>query len=632
MKRTKSTARMLATLACLAVIPTGLLAATIYVDDDAAGPGDGSIGDPFPTIQAAIDDLIATGADNDVIYINGGNYNVGEGNHAIVDGLTLNNITIQGDPNDRPVLERGIIFQNDTHTGLIIENLVIEGKVTTDAAAGYLLDFKKNGSGRTDVTIRNCKFDGQNVGVYPGSSTNGIYLSRAKGTFIFDDNEITALTGNVMFSPTGAGSISATDFANGYVLDYAYVRRNNIYSSTGAIDTRGYHPDNSNDPASDNPIVYFVDNSFTDLPASPAASGGAFKVFHCKEGYFYGNTIQATNVTGNNYGENPCVAGTNPDVVHAAGVLFVNVGKLIVAGNTFIDCLQAVANDPNPSQSNFTQNNSLPKELRIYNNTFQYCEVALFLTSLTLPGYQFTTANNCGTLQADPSWDSAWNQAPLIYDNNFIENDTAIYSQAPDNVDLPIDASDNFWGDAGGPQPGDIDLEYESDGGTVDTSNPETELVLADGDGDGLPDHEEILIYNTLPDNPDSDGDTFSDGLEVALGSNPNDINDTPAGAPTPGADSDDDGYSDEYELTVGTNPNDGNDSPTLGDADGNGNVDNVDALVVTAVVVGATGFQPGQFNFNAMDVNQDGTINNLDAIQLVNFFLGNIDTLPYNP
>ena len=44
-----------------------------------------------------------------------------------------------------------------------------------------------------------------------------------------------------------------------------------------------------------------------------------------------------------------------------------------------------------------------------------------------------------------------------------------------------------------------------------------------DPDQDGLSNYEEIVIQGTDPDNADSDGDGFGDGLEVSNGSNPND-------------------------------------------------------------------------------------------------------------
>lgn len=44
-----------------------------------------------------------------------------------------------------------------------------------------------------------------------------------------------------------------------------------------------------------------------------------------------------------------------------------------------------------------------------------------------------------------------------------------------------------------------------------------------DTDRDGISDFDEVIIYKTDPTNPDTDGDSFSDGVEIATGYNPND-------------------------------------------------------------------------------------------------------------
>lgn len=64
-----------------------------------------------------------------------------------------------------------------------------------------------------------------------------------------------------------------------------------------------------------------------------------------------------------------------------------------------------------------------------------------------------------------------------------------------------------------------------------------------DTDGDGVYDYAEA-IYGTSPTNPDSDGDTIKDGLELfKYGTNPLSL------------DSDNDGYPDKYEIERGANP-----------------------------------------------------------------------------
>ncbi len=49
-----------------------------------------------------------------------------------------------------------------------------------------------------------------------------------------------------------------------------------------------------------------------------------------------------------------------------------------------------------------------------------------------------------------------------------------------------------------------------------------TSVSKPDTDSDGLFDREEVEVYQTNPLNPDTDGDTYSDGTEVSGGYNPN--------------------------------------------------------------------------------------------------------------
>lgn len=66
-------------------------------------------------------------------------------------------------------------------------------------------------------------------------------------------------------------------------------------------------------------------------------------------------------------------------------------------------------------------------------------------------------------------------------------------------------------------------LDSDGDGLTnAEELEAGTSITKPDTDSDGLGDREEVEVYDTDPRNPDTDGDTYLDGQEVAGGYNPN--------------------------------------------------------------------------------------------------------------
>ena len=181
-----------------------------------------------------------------------------------------------------------------------------------------------------------------------------------------------------------------------------------------------------------------------------------------------------------------------------------------------------------------------------------------------------------------------------------------------------------------------------------------THALLPDTDGDGLLDGEEdpgdcaAITTGTLalthPRLADTDGDGILDGVEVLiLGSDPLDPNDPPEVVDTNGdglpdevkialglavdlADTDGDGYADAYELVMGSDPLDSDSVPALGDVDGDGVTNNLDAARLFQYALGS---QPAPARVDRADVRVDGAINNLDAVVLFNWLLGNAPLMP---
>jgi len=72
---------------------------------------------------------------------------------------------------------------------------------------------------------------------------------------------------------------------------------------------------------------------------------------------------------------------------------------------------------------------------------------------------------------------------------------------------------------------------------------------LPDRDGDGVPDQDELGIYQTDPDNPDTDNDGYSDWAELNAGFSPH----NPLAVKLEDNDQDHDALSDRLELAFGT-------------------------------------------------------------------------------
>lgn len=89
-----------------------------------------------------------------------------------------------------------------------------------------------------------------------------------------------------------------------------------------------------------------------------------------------------------------------------------------------------------------------------------------------------------------------------------------------------------------------------------------------DTDGDGLSDDSEIHVYLTDPNESDTDDDNFSDGVEVAAGTDPLNA----ASHPAPN-DADSDTLPDTWELVQGLNPFDASDASRDFDYDGVSNL-----------------------------------------------------------
>ena len=147
---------------------------------------------------------------------------------------------------------------------------------------------------------------------------------------------------------------------------------------------------------------------------------------------------------------------------------------------------------------------------------------------------------------------------------------------------------------------------------SLQTSLPFSLTVIADTDGDGLSDNDELTIYLTSPTNADSDGDNLNDGDEViTYGTNPNAV------------DTDGDFVNDDIEVSLGSNPLDNASLPVIADGDlaplgaPDGVLNAADLLIAQRIVLGSV--VPSLLDLAHGDVypvgNPDGLINVSDLI-----------------
>lgn len=205
----------------------------------------------------------------------------------------------------------------------------------------------------------------------------------------------------------------------------------------------------------------------------------------------------------------------------------------------------------------------------------------------------------------------------------------------------------------------DVDMDGKPDGcETLDITilmmpGNNTNMWLPDSDGDGILDGQEVpggcpvtlpTLAATSPRRADTDGDGFSDGMELlVLMTDPMDPND-PNPADPDYADADGDGlpalldpnesnpdtdgdrFRDGYEVEHGHSANDAMDYPELGDVNGDGMTNNLDAIILFNYVLGNI---PSVAQYKNADTSMDAIVNNLDVLQIFNWAIGSVEILP---
>ncbi len=262
----------------------------------------------------------------------------------------------------------------------------------------------------------------------------------------------------------------------------------------------------------------------------------------------------------------------------------------------------------------------------------------------------FTPAAYRGGFEPGRNWLNGWS-AVAAYGMIEGEDDptptpTPVATPTPTEPTPTIGPFDDADGDGRGDlcETDDLDLLLAADA-TI------TNILLPDSDSDGLLDGQEdpgdcanqiTPLAMTNPRKKDTDGDGFSDGLEVLiLGSDPLDAA-SPADATDADGDglpasidpddnnidTDGDGFGDAFEVVMGSDPEDAGSVPALGDVNGDGKTHNIDAIIIFNYSLGNVPVEASPTIGNG-DVQTSGHINNLDGIVLFNWTLGNVPAIP---
>ncbi len=348
-----------------------------------------------------------------------------------------------------------------------------------------------------------------------------------------------------------------------------------------------------------------------------------------------GNVVHGCNDEGIHFGSKdgtdaPFSGGKVIDniVFDARDGIRVNFSHTLIEGNEVYNCADpkyGVLGFYRPVKGIVIRNNKVHDNMASYSNggAMGNNMGAIFIRNVA--GFDLSTSF---TIENNEFWNNAYQGANPNYKGYAIYNARFVGTSAP--ADRVV-ASNNYFGHVTGPD--DDDGIINGQGDRISAGVDVLPILFyqqefnPDSDGDGIPDQIERVL-GTDPDDKDTDGDGVEDGVEWWMGSTVSNPLDTPPVPPGTG-DSDGDGFADFYEVAKGTDPNDPNSYPLLGDINHNGRIDNIDAVIVFQIALGAIDLTEFVPEVPVMDVDRDTFITYLDAIDIFDFFLGNIDILP---
>lgn len=513
-------------------------------------------------------------------------------------GAFASGFTILGEPDDRPIVTRGYVFDNDRTSGFTLQNLVFAG-IPGDRAAnsatlgngvpltgpGNLVGHMNgqainrapyfhpsNLGARVDLTFRNCVFDAQKVrvpfkevyrAVTNTGGYGGIQFDGVIGTGTVENCTFRGMRNFTIFANEAGGSSGGNKTSSSF--ETLVFRGNTVEDCWGSVGFHGRALGSNVDVATPTNVildqtVIVEDNTFRDIAAGAfgheVVGGGAVKVQDVSTLIYRNNTVTRVGVFQN-------WPGLPDDSVRfipkGPGLTILDkrfnafettrpwpadprtYTTVEIVGNTFESCQQGIIND------SFGQlGQSYIFDGLISDNTFVGCRTGIYFYDGVVSTHAVAINNNL-FVEADSTPDGVENPTPdaelnLLTGAVVFDTQSGVEQGAP-----PLDMTGNFFQSAEGPA-----VNEDPVGGQQVISTIEDE-DLADA---GVPpdpaqndfeplEEEDLDVSSPVPDyiELDADRDSLNDSVEVGIGTDPNN------------PDTDGDGVDDGTEVRLGTDP-----------------------------------------------------------------------------
>ncbi|MDP1714434.1 MAG: thrombospondin type 3 repeat-containing protein [Anaerolineales bacterium] len=470
-----------------------------------------------PTIYGTIQGAINAASEGDTINVAAGTYN----ETVTFDNTTPGNLTISGDPADRPVIDGGIKFANTIPiNGITLENLYFQG---TARPTNERIFWNANTAAINNFSMDNSVLDGEGV-----DDRHGISGNLFGGSFSITNTEFKNIYGFAVMDIDSSSDYSPWG-GNGLPLTTVTFANNNIHDVDGSIALRGHTPNRTT-------LVNVYGNNWNGIGGNVPGTDdqwAAIEINHAEQANVYDNTI--THVAQGIWGDGQAIQ-------------LWDVGTLDVHDNVFTDNYQGIFVYGGSAGGDYGGPWAVPGG-SIYNNEFQGNTQYGISIDSNATGGPLDAENNwwgcaagpgqpgCDTVSAQVDY-TPWLTVPV----GQTDTDGDGIQDATDNCATAANADQtNSDGDGLG-NACDLTPNGDTDGDGVDNAVDNCPTAAnanqADTDGDGLGN-----ACDTTPN-----GDTDGDGVDNA-------VDNCPTVANADQVDFDSDGLGNACDLTPNGDP-----------------------------------------------------------------------------